>query len=169
MAPETPTVRAAIAGDTEAIAAIFNQGISDRVATFETREQTPERVAELVVQRRVALVAERDGVVTGFAWVGPYDDAHHYYDGVGEATMYVERSARHSGIGRVLIGALADAAADGGYYKLVGKVFTSNEPSIAMLRACGWSEVGVHRRHGRLDGAWKDVLVVELLVGEAAD
>jgi phosphinothricin acetyltransferase len=51
----------------------------------------------------------------------------------------------------------------------VGKIFTSNTASIAMVLACGWREVGVHRRHGRLDGEWRDVLVVERLLGEAAD
>ncbi len=164
MAREAPAVRPARVGDAEAIAAVFNQGIAERVATFETREQTPERVAELLRRRRVALVAELAGTVAGFAWVGPYDDAHDYYSGVGEATMYVERSARRSGVGTTLIRALADAAAQAGYHKLVGKVFTSNQPSVELLRACGWREVGLHRRHGRLDGEWKDVIVVELLM-----
>src|SRR5262245_63954983 len=111
MRPEPPGLRAATPADAVAMAAIFNQGISERVATFETREQTPARVAELLEARRVALVAEIDGAVVAFAWIGPYDDAHHYYGGVGEATMYVERAARRSGIGRALIGALADASA----------------------------------------------------------
>jgi len=56
-----------------------------------------------------------------------------------------------------------------GYHKLVGKIFTSNEPSISLVKSCGWHEVGVHRRHGRLDGEWKDVLVVERLLGEARE
>ena len=45
-----------------------------------------------------------------------------------------------------------------------GKIFTSNEPSIALVKGLGWTEVGVHRRHGTLDGEWKDVLVVEKLL-----
>ena len=167
MEPEA-AVRLAEASDAPAIAAIFSQGIAERVATFETREQSAERVASLLPSRRVPLVAELGGEVVAFAWVTPYDDAHDYYAGVGEATMYVERSARRGGVGRLLIEALADAAAREGFHKLVGKVFTSNQPSIALLRSCGWSEVGVHRRHGRIDGNWKDVLVVERLLGDAA-
>ncbi len=165
---ETPVVRPAAPADARAIAEIFNQGIAERVATFETGEQTPKRVAELLGRRRIALVAELGGRVAGFAWVGTYDDAHDYYAGVGEATMYVERSARRSGVGTTLIRALAESAGRAGYHKLVGKVFTSNQPSLALLRACGWREVGVHRRHGRLDGEWKDVIVVEVPVGTAA-
>jgi phosphinothricin acetyltransferase len=83
---------------------------------------------------------------------------------VRESTLYVERSARRRGVGRRLLDALADAAAEGGAHKLVGKIFTSNEPSIAMVRLLGWREVGIHERHGTLDGEWKDVLVVEKLL-----
>ena len=59
---------------------------------------------------------------------------------------------------------IADAAAEAGAHKLVGKIFTSNEASIAMVGGLGWREVGVHERHGKLDGEWKDVLVVERLL-----
>jgi L-amino acid N-acyltransferase YncA len=83
---------------------------------------------------------------------------------VGEATLYVDRAARREGTGRALLRALADQAERRGYHKLVGKILTSNEPSIALVRSCGWREVGVHRHHGRLDGEWKDVLVVECLL-----
>ena len=71
-------------------------------------------------------------------------------------------------MGRGLLDALAGAAAESGAHKLVGKIFTSNEPSIALVKGLGWSKVGVHRRHGTLDGEWQDVLVVErvLAAGE---
>jgi len=107
--------------------------------------------------------------VVGWASVGPYDDAHEYYAGVGEATLYVDPTARRGGAGRGLLTGLAEQAKRRGYHKLVGKIFTSNEPSIALVKSCGWHEVGVHRRHGRLDGEWKDVLVVERLLGEARE
>jgi L-amino acid N-acyltransferase YncA len=71
-------------------------------------------------------------------------------------------------VGWVKVGPYADAAELAGYHKLVGKVFTANRASIELLWRCGWREVGVHRRHGRLDGEWRDVLVVERLLGDAA-
>jgi L-amino acid N-acyltransferase YncA len=107
--------------------------------------------------------------VVAFAVVGPYTDRHRYYSGVGEATMYVERGWRRRGVGLALLNGLADAAEKRGLYKLVGKIFTTNEPSIELVRRCGFREVGVHLRHGRLDGEWRDVLVVERLLGDAAD
>ena len=57
----------------------------------------------------------------------------------------------------------------GGFWKLVGRIFPENEASLALCRALGFREVGVHRRHGKLDGAWRDVVVFERLLGEAAE
>jgi L-amino acid N-acyltransferase YncA len=114
------------------------------------------------------IVAEHDGQVVGWAAVGEYNP-RECYRGVGEATLYVERTGRRRGIGRGLLEALVAAAERTGYWKLIGRLFPENEPSRALLRSCGFSDVGVHRRHGRLDGEWRDVLVVERLLGEAAD
>ncbi len=158
-----PSIRAAEPGDAAAVAEIFNQGVEDRVATFETRLAGPEDAGRWI-EGDLLVVAERDGALVGWAKASPYADRHAYYDGVREATLYVERGARRTGIGRRLLAALADAATEAGAHKLVGKIFTSNEPSIAMVDGLGWREVGVHERHGALDGEWKDVLVVEKLL-----
>jgi L-amino acid N-acyltransferase YncA len=155
--------------DAEAIARIHNQGIADRVATFQIDDRRAPQVAREIEDGRVILVAETDGRVTGWAGLAPYDPGHRYYATVAEATIYVERGVRGSGIGRSLLDGLADEAERRGLHKLVGKLFTSNDPSIALVEACGWRRVGVHRRHGRLDGEWKDVLVVELLIGDALE
>jgi phosphinothricin acetyltransferase len=160
-------VRAAAPGDAAAIAAIWTQGIAERVATFETRPKSPEQIDPLIAGGGLILIAERDGSVIGFAKAGPYDDASHYYSGVGEATLYVDPGFRRLGIGRSLLEALAVEAGRRGLYKLTGKIFSSNEASLALFLDCGFREVGIHRRHGRLDGEWKDVVVVERLVGEA--
>jgi L-amino acid N-acyltransferase YncA len=169
MAPASRfALRPARASDAHEMARIYNLGIAERVATFETREKSADELAVLIESGTLALVAEREGRVVAFVKVGPYDDASHYYSGIGEATLYVDHSARRSGVGRALMEAVASAAQERGYYKLVGKIFTSNAPSLALVANCGWREVGVHRRHGRLDGEWKDVVVVERLLSDAA-
>lgn len=147
---------------------IYASGIEERQATFETRPLPPEDFARRIQDGQLLLVAEREGEVVGWAGVGPYDDPHDYYAGVGEATLYVAPAARRVGAGRRLLNALAAAAERRGHWKLIGKIFTTNEASIALVRECAFREVGVHRRHGRLDGEWKDVLVVERLLDEAA-
>lgn len=158
-------IRPAGPTDAEAIARIYGQGISERVATFQTQAPTPDEIAAQIAGGALILVAEVGGHVVGWASVGPYDDLHDYYAGVGEATLYVDRGARRGGAGRTLLEALAAEAEDRRYHKLIGKIFSSNEPSIALVKSCGWRAVGVHRRHGSLDGGWKDVLVVERLLG----
>ena len=161
-------VRAATAADASPMAAIFGEGIEDRVATLQTNQADPAEMSRLVESIAPVLVAERDGQVAGWAKVGDYDPEHDYYSTVGEVTVYVARAHRGTGVGGELVEALAQAAQAAGFHKLVGKVFTTNSASIALFQRHGWRPVGVHHRHGRLDGRWKDVLVVEKLLGDAA-
>jgi L-amino acid N-acyltransferase YncA len=164
----TAQVRPAAPPDAAAIAAIYNQGIEDRTATFETAVHSGDDFAErLSPGGAPMLVAEVEGTVVGWAGIVPYSD-RSFYAGVGEAMLYVERSARRGGVGTRLLDQLAVEAERHGYYKLIGKLFAANVESIALVRRCGFREVGVHLRHGRLDGEWRDVLVVERLLGEAA-
>jgi phosphinothricin acetyltransferase len=160
--------RAAATADAAALAAIYNEGIADRVATFETTPRTPEEVHDWLVQSVVLIVAERDGDVLGWARVSAYSD-RCVYQGVGEHGVYVARSARGQGVGRGLLESMCVAAEKQDLYKLTSRVFTDNAPSRAIHLAAGFEEVGIQRRHGRLDGRWKDCVLVERLLGEAAD
>jgi L-amino acid N-acyltransferase YncA len=161
-------VRAAVADDAAALAAIYNEGIAEREATFETRERTADEVAAWIAEGRPFVVAEdARGGLAGFARVSAYSD-REVYAGVGEYGIYVDPDARRGGIGAALLDALVAAAEAAGYHKLTSKLFTSNTASLALARRCGFHEVGIHRHHARLDGEWRDVLVVERLLGTAA-
>jgi phosphinothricin acetyltransferase len=160
------TIRPAAAGDLDAVAAIYNEGIEDRVATFETRRRSPDEVAAWLDESLPFVVAV-DGGVLGFARVAPYSD-RCVYAGVGEHGVYVARAARGDGLGRRLLEALCEAAEAAGLYKLTSRIFTDNVASRAAHVAAGFEEVGVQRRHGRLDGEWKDCVLVERLLGDAA-
>ena len=163
------TIRAARPDDAGAIAALYNAGIADRQATFETRPRAPGDIAAWFEPGLPFLVAEDgDGRVVGFARVSPYSD-RCVYEGVGEHAVYVDAGTRGQGHGRRLLEALAAEAERSGLYKLTSRIFTSNAASRAVHRAAGFVEVGVQRRHGRLDGEWKDCVLVERLLGEAAD
>ena len=162
------TIRAAAAGDADAIAAIYNEGLEERVATFETRPRSASDVARWFDDGLPFIVAVADdGSVVGFARVSPYSD-RCVYSGVGEHGVYVARSARGRGLGRALLEALSAESARAGLYKLTSRIFTDNGASRAVHVAAGFEEVGVQRRHGRLDGEWKDCVLVERLLGEAA-
>jgi L-amino acid N-acyltransferase YncA len=164
------SVRLPRPADAQAMARIYNAGVEERQATLETRPLSAADFAARIERSAgwPTIVAEQDDAVLGWAAVGEYN-SRECYRGVGEATLYVEPAARRRGIGRRLLEALAADAERAGYWKLIGRLFPENEASRALLRSCGFREVGVHRRHGRLDGEWRDVLVVERLLGEAAD
>ena len=152
------------------MAAIYTAGIEGRTATFETRPRGAEDIATWLDQpdRFPVLVAEEDGRVVGFARVSAYT-GFEPYRGVGELMIYVDPAARRRGVARQLVEAVCGAVEERGYWKVLGKLFTENEPSRALLRGCGFRDVGVHLRHGRLDGEWRDVVVVERLLGDAAE
>jgi L-amino acid N-acyltransferase YncA len=153
--------------DASAVAAIYNEGIQDRLATFETRPREAAEVVAWLADGLPFLVATDGDEVVGFARVSPYSD-RCVYQGVGEHGVYVARSARGGGLGRQLLDALCDEAERAGLYKLTSRVFTDNTASRAVHLAAGFHEVGVQRRHGRLDGRWKDCVLVERLLGDAA-
>jgi phosphinothricin acetyltransferase len=159
-------VRPAEPDDLAAVAAIYTTGIEGRTATFQTRPQSAEDVAPWLddSDRFPLLVAEEEGAVRGWVRVTAYS-AVDAYRGVGELQVYVDPKARGRGVGAALIDAICRAAADAGYWKLIGKLFPDNEPSRALLRRAGFRDVGLHHRHGRLDGDWRDVLVVERSLG----
>jgi phosphinothricin acetyltransferase len=159
-------LRPATPADVAAITAIYNEGIAGRQATFETRPRTEEEIAPWLEEGRPLLVAEDGGTIVGFARVSGYSD-RCVYDGVGEHGVYVAAAAQGGGIGRALLEALSAAAERDGYYKLTSRIFTSNAASRAVHRAAGFEEIGVQRRHGRLDGEWRDCVLVERLLGDA--
>jgi len=164
----SPTLRPATRADAPALAEIYNEGIDGRQATFETRPREASDVVAWIEERLPFLVAEdADGAIVGFARVSAYSD-RCVYDGVGEHGVYVARAAHGQGIGRALLLGLCETAERAGYYKLTSRVFTSNQASRALHLAAGFEEIGVQRRHGRLDGQWRDCVVVERLLGDAA-
>lgn len=167
--PGNVQVRDATCRDAAAVAAIYNAGIEDRVATFETQTRTAdERRAWMAGhdERHPVLVAEIAQGVVAFASVEAYR-ARACYDGVGEFSVYVDRAVRRRGVGRVLLTGLVDRCERLGYWKLVGRVFTTNDASRALCRAAGFREVGIYERHARLDGIWRDCVIVERLMGDA--
>jgi L-amino acid N-acyltransferase YncA len=165
----TLSIRTAAARDAAAMAAIYNSGIDERQSTFETAHRSAADVLGWLseAERFPVLVGETGDGVAGFARVSAYS-AREAYRGVGECQVYVDPRSRRRGLGARLLEAICDEAERRGYWKLIGRLFTTNEASVELVRRSGFRVVGVHRRHGRLDGDWRDVLVVERLLGPAS-
>jgi phosphinothricin acetyltransferase len=165
------TVRPATDDDAAAIAAIYNAGIEDRVATFETEPRSAADIRAALAargERYPTLVAERAGRVIAAAWAGPYRP-RACYDGIAEFSVYTAREARGSGAGRAVLSALLAELERRGFWKVLSRIFTENTASRALCRSLGYREVGVYRRHARLDGVWRDCVIVEKLLGEEAN
>lgn len=160
-------IRPAEPPDAAAIAAIYSEGIAERVATFETEPRAAADVEPWIGAELPLLVAAGDGALLGWARLADYSD-RCCYRGVAELSVYVGRAARGRGVGRELVEAACGAAEERGLWKVIGLLFPENEASRALFASAGFSEVGVFRRHGVLDGEWRDVLVIERLLGAAA-
>jgi phosphinothricin acetyltransferase len=167
---ERVTIRPATPDDAAAIAEIYNQGIRARIATFETEERTAdERRAWLASHNAhypvvVATIDEngRERVV-GWASTSEYS-SRACYAGVAEFSIYVHEDMRGKGIGIVLLNGLIDAAERAGLWKLLSRVFPENTASRAVCKKAGFREVGIHEKHAKLDGVWKDNVIVERLI-----
>jgi len=145
--------------DWPAVRAIFQAGIASGDATFETAAPTWEAwdAAHLPEHR---LVARDDGQVLAWAALAPVSD-RCAYAGVAEDSIYVAPAAQGRGVGRQLLAALVASAEQGGIWTVQTGIFPENRASVRLHQACGFRLVGVRERLGRLDGRWRDVLLLE--------
>ena len=156
-------VRIATIDDAEGIALVYNEGIADRTATFETRARTPEDVRSWFDGKHPVVVVEHDDAVAAFASTSPYRNRECYV-GIAEASVYVGRAWRGRGAGRMALAALIDRAEQAGYWKLVSRIFPENHASRRLIQSLGFREIGTYEKHGKLDGVWRDVIIVERLI-----
>ena len=164
----TLTARAASPADAHAIAAIYNEGIADRVGTFETEPRSTEQIAAWFDGRHPIVVVEEGREVVAFASTSAYR-ARPCYAGIAEFSVYVARNRRGAGAGHVAMAALIEAVAAAGFWKLLSRIFPENTASRALMAKLGFREVGIYQRHGKLDGIWRDCVIVERLLGAAAE
>jgi L-amino acid N-acyltransferase YncA len=159
-------LRAAGPDDAAAICRIYNEGIEDRLATFETERRTADDVRGwFAASHPIVVVENAGGSIIAFASTSTYRP-RECYRGIAEFSVYVARDARRRGAGRLALSGLVEAAREAGFWKLVSRVFVENVASRNLCRAAGFREVGTYYRHARLDGAWRDVVIVERLLDD---
>jgi L-amino acid N-acyltransferase YncA len=150
-------IRELRAEDWPAVRSIFEAGIATGQATFETEAPTWEAWDGA---HSGGIVAEEDGEVVGWAALSPYS-ARAVYAGVAEESVYVAARARGRGVGRALLEAIIERSEQAGIWTLEAGVFPENRASVALHLGCGFRVVGVRERIGRLNGEWRDVLLLE--------
>ena len=157
--------RTASQGDSLQIARIYNEGIEDRIATFETRLRSARDIEGWFDGRHPIVVVEEAGELLAFGSTSGYRP-RDCYAGIAECSVYVGRSHRRRGAGRLALSSLVDAAAVAGFWKLLSRIFPENTASRALVASLGFREVGIYEKHARLDGVWRDVVIVERLIRE---
>ena len=150
-------IRELEAKDWPAVRTIFEEGIATGQATFETVAPSWD---DWDGAHSLGLVAEEDGEVLGWAALSPYSP-RPAYSGVAEESVYVAARARGRGVGRALLKALVDRSERAGIWTLQAGVFPENRASVTLHLGCGFRVVGVRERIGRLNGEWRDVLLLE--------
>ncbi|MDT4893013.1 MAG: hypothetical protein QOE97_2048 [Pseudonocardiales bacterium] len=143
-----------------AVLAIYQEGIVDGDATFETEPPAWAAfdAAKLPQHRFVALGG--GGEVLGWVAVSPVS-SRCVYAGVVEHSVYVARAARGRGVGRALLDALIASTQDAGIWTIESGVFPENAASMALHRAAGFRVVGTRERLGRRGDRWRDVVLLE--------
>ena len=152
-------IRTLTEDDWPAVAAIYEEGIATRLATFETA--APGWAAwDGAHLPRPRLVADENGDVLGWASLSRVSE-RCVYEGVAEVSVYVAERVRGGGIGRALLERLVKESEADGIWTLQAGVFPENRASLALHRRCGFRTVGIRERIGKLDGAWRDVVLLE--------
>ena len=148
------------ADDWPAVETIYAEGIATRGATFETE---PPDYAAFDASHHAAhrLVAVEDGRVLGWVALAP-TSSRACYAGVVANSVYVAASARGRGVGRALMEAVIASAARGGIWTIQAGMFPENAASLALHERLGFRLVGHFERIARLDGVWRDTVVMEL-------
>ncbi|WP_372632923.1 arsinothricin resistance N-acetyltransferase ArsN1 family A [Cohnella sp.] len=159
-------IRNAASSDLLRILDIYNQGIEDRIATLETETKDHSFMNawfEKHQGRFQVLVAEKNGVVVGWASINPYS-TRCAYDGVGDLSVYIHRDYRGQGIGGRLLNELEQIGKENKFYKFVLFTFPFNLLGQGLYRKAGYREVGVFQNQGILDGKFIDVMAMEKLL-----
>lgn len=147
------------AEDWDAVKAIYLEGIATGEATFETEAPSWESWdrAHLPFAR---LVAREKASVIGWAALSPVSN-RNVYAGVAEVSVYVAAPSRGQGLGRALLQSLIAESERNGIWTLQAVVFPQNEATIALHKRCGFREVGRRERISKLNGVWRDTVLLE--------
>ncbi len=162
MTDTTITITVAPMNDThaDAVLSIYQAGIDEGNATFETAapswvEFTAKRLPD---HRLVALDA--DGRVVGWAACVAVSD-RCVYAGVVEHSVYVHPDHRGQHVGRRLLDRLAASTEAAGIWTIQSGIFPENTASLALHQAAGFRVIGTRERIGQHHGVWRNVTLVE--------
>lgn len=157
--PASIIIEPLAAADWDSLRQIYAQGIATGLATFETEPPTWEEWDQ-THHAFGRLAARRDGEMAGFASLSPVS-RRACYVGVAEASVYVASRHRGCGVGRLLLRGLINASEAHGIWTLQSATIAENVASLRLQESCGFRVVGRRDRIARLDGSWRDTVLME--------
>lgn len=153
------TIRTVQPADWPTLALVYQQGIDTGHATFETQAPPPNEMATKYLSAP-QLVAERDGVIMGYALLSAVS-GRCVYGGVAEVSLYVRATERGQGIGGQLLSRLIADSETQGFWTLQSSIFPENTASVALHHQYGFRTVGYREKLAQQYGIWRDVLLLE--------
>ncbi len=153
-------IEAMTAAHTDAVLSIYQAGIDEGNATFETTAPTWDEFNSNRMPEHRFVALDDDGAVLGWVACTPVSD-RCVYAGVVEHSVYVHPGTRGLGVGRALLDALIVSTEQVGIWTIQSGIFPENHASVALHTGAGFRLVGTRERIGELHGAWRDVVLIE--------
>ena len=161
------TIRPAVSGDVAAITRIYGEAVANGTASFASEAEMARRLEALLAKNFPYLVAERAGVVAGYAYVGPYHTRPAYRWSV-EDSVYVAPEFQRQGLGRLLLARLIAQAEACGFRQMIAVIGdAANAGSIALHAAAGFRHIGAVQSVGFKHGRWLDSVLMQCPLGHA--
>jgi L-amino acid N-acyltransferase YncA len=161
------SVRLAERRDAEGIRSIYNVEVLESTVTFDMVPRTLDEQVAWIDEHSgghpATVAVDADGTIVGFASLSPWRD-RPAYSGSVEDSVYVHRSHRGRGIGRLLLSDLVRLGRDHGFHTALARIVGGHEASIALHLACGFEHVGVEREVGRKFKQWLDVVLMQRIL-----
>lgn len=141
------------------MAKIYQEGIETKIATFETDVPSWEKWDRDHLQV-CRLVAKAGDTVLGWTALTPYSN-RQVYAGVAEVSIYIGSKFQGHKVGTVLLKKMIKTSEEFGFWTLQSTILLTNLTSLHVHKKCGFREVGIRKKLAKLDGIWRDVVLVE--------
>jgi len=143
----------------EQVKDIYIEGIQTGNATFQTEAPSWE-AWDIAHVKTCRLVMTYGHKVVGWAALSPVS-SRCVYAGIAEVSVYLAQDHRAKGIGVILMEELIRCSEKNGFWTLQSGIFPENRASLAVHKRCGFREIGLRKRVGKMNGTWRDTVLVE--------
>jgi L-amino acid N-acyltransferase YncA len=162
-------IRSATDSDVAAITRIYGHHVLHGLASFEyDPPDEGDMLARMITLREGGypyMVAERDGVIVGYSYAGPYRARPGYQNSVEDA-VYMDPDAQGRGIAKALLQSVIDSCTDLGFRQMIAVIGDASAPSVGLHMSLGFEIVGTLHGIGFKSGQWVDTVHMQRSLGD---